>query len=704
MSGIVGYPDRAHPAVRHAAQRLGQTLHTNVRKGNWSTSGFSYWVAEAGDIPGLKVPARHFRIVRVEGRMLFSGDRPRSVLAGVMYYLHHRARGHRLPLPIERSSPYPERLVIEDFPCNCYAPTGFDFDIHRYAENLAALGFTSMECNRYSCRQPLGLYHWNYAFTNPSLSDFIWTRWHKGVWNRKVVEANAAELDRMINIALEYDLAPLLTSFLPRPYPDKLFTRYPHFRGPIYHTEYMRLGGHPPEYCLNTDHPEVQAFYRQIYANLLDRYPCIGHLLFWHADLGTQFYGDGDGPRKLKLVERVAGFRRMIANLILTRRLKTQVWMNPWGMDIRKFDDLEALVPLSIGFVAKDNPGYETFAGTSPMKLGDATIINACTGPIQKRTFELAAKRGRPACIGQYQDFSEDLDPVIAVPHPLMTFRKFKTLQVIAPKFSALQWGAVSPDVAPVNVNQDVIREMTWGSPAGVFNELLEDLVPAGFSAGQCDDILWAWRKVDRALQVWPQLWGLRLQDNGLRLRWLVRPFGFHMERFSDKEKTFFLDHQIYRVDPPDPFHAFIEINAHQALEISTLYADMTDDVAMAERRLARLNAGAQPAMLRKWLAAQGNVLKTLRLFWVTYRNLLEFYGRKAVMSPAAKRRCLVIMQAELANVEDTRRHLRSHPETIVIAKRGKWGQCLGADVERDLSCKADLMKRDLDCIKKVII
>jgi hypothetical protein len=59
------------------------------------------------------------------------------------------------------------------------------------------------------------------------------------------------------------------------------------------------------------------------------------------------------------------------------------------------------------------------------------------------------------------------------------------------------------------------------------------------------------------------------------------------------------------------------------------------------------------------------------------------------------------VLVRKLANVADTRRHLSSHPETIVIARRGKWGQCLGADVERDLSCKAALMKRDLDCIKK---
>lgn len=693
-STVIGCHENAHDAIKVGVAQLAAALQGEIRFAEKMHRDFSVWAELAQPVKG----ARFFSIRLDGGIMIFNGDRPASVLAGISYYLHHLAAGRKLALPLIKTSPYANRLIMEDFAFDCYVPTGFASDLDRYAENLAALGFTGMECNRFSIRQPMDPFHWNYAFTNPSPSYFVWTPWHEKVWPEELINANRAELTRTVNSAKKHGLEPIFTTFLPRPYPECFYRIYPGWRGPEFYHSYLRDGNHEPEYALNTDLPEVQDFYRTVFTTLLHDFPDFRHLFFWHCDLGANFWGDGQGPEKLKLSRRAAGFHRMLQQVIGINQRDVKVWLNPWGLAREQLDKLAAELPPEVNFSIKDNPGLRTFFGTGAAECGDATIVRGELGEVPLKVFAAAARSQRQVCLGQYQDFSEDLDPIIGIPHPVMTFRKFKTLEQLRPEYSALHWGVISPDACPVNLNQDVIREMSWGDSSKVFPELAVKLIPPAYNDAEKTSIIRAWLEIDSALCRWPQLWGLRIQDIGLRLRWLLRPFNAVHRRYSESELAYILDHQIYRIDYQDPFKSFLDISPAQACEIGLFYEQMNASLLNAEN-IFEQTLQAVAAAEKSWLDAQLNATRTLRLFWRTIGNVFYFFGVRDGLpdaDPAWKAAELKnTVRLEIENTRRTIEHLSQHPETIIIAQRGKWGQCLGPDYLADFTAKLELMRQD---------
>ena len=643
-----------------------------------------------------RLAGREFVIEAAAVGYSFRAGATAALVAAVDYLLARLKRRQVPELPIHRVSPFPNRLIMEDFAFDCYQPTGFDFSLDDYARNLAALGYTGMECNRFSHSQPMAPYHWNYAFTNPSLAWFFETPLHGGAIPRELIEANHRELAATIGAAVKYGLEPIITTFLPRPYPESFFAVHPQWRGPRYESGYFRKSGLAPVYSLDTDNPEVQEFYRQIYAQLFDEFPQIRHMFFWHSDLGTAFWGDGQGPKKLRMVDRVAGFHRMLRREIDQRHLDVKVWLNPWGLAKESLDLLAETMPEGISFSIKDNPGLESFAGSRRYVLPDATIIHGELGEIPRKIFRLAEETGRRVCLGQYQDFSEDLDPVIGAPHPMMTFRKFLQLRELDCEYSATHWGVISPDLLPVNLNREVIREMSWGDPAEGFNELFPKLVPAVFETRQRQKILDALGNFDRAFALWPQLWGLRLQDMGLRLRWLMRPFKVGGE-YSDAEQEFLAAHQIYHICPHDPYDSFLQMTPDHALELAGYYDEM---IALFERAIAELES-IEPAdaSAREFLASLIEPGRLIRLFWITFRNLLAFYGTrdgKCVIDGECRTAELRrIVDEEIANTRETIDYLRDHQRHLVIASRGEWGQCFGPNLLEVFGRKLELMERD---------
>lgn len=684
VTGHITYPETV-PAARRAAERLAAAvpeLHARLE------------LREEGG-------RRQFRISREDDTLVFAANRAAGLLAAVGYWLNRRATGHEESYPIVRISPFPERLIMEDFPFGCYWSTGFDFDTDRYAENLAELGFTAMECNRFSRTQPMESYHWMYLYTNPSPAMFVWTPWHEGCWSREQIEANARELDRTVEAAVTYGLEPTFTCFLPRPYPKKFFDCNPQLRGPCYDTPLLRLGGHEPEYRINTDSVEGQEFYRAVMRGLLERWPQWKHLFFWHGDLGSGFYPDGEGPTGGRQVNRIIGFHRMLRGELNRLDMQTLVWLNPWKLGPGTAEELIEKLPEGVHLSVKDNSGLETFAGTSPNLLPDATILYGELGETPRRVLELAARAGRKVCLGQYQDFSEDLDPIPAVPHPWRTLCKFKTLQRLNPEYSAVHWGVLSPEIAPVNPNREVIRELNWGGVDKAV-ELRELLVPAGYRGNARQRIFDAWRKVDAALKLWPQFWGMRLQDSGVRLRLLTAPFavdraGWSVEELSDK-----LSGQIYRIAFQSPGELFMDLRPDEMLEAGELYSDMSEMVLAAA---ADLRAAAEAcADTPEYAMRQADTLTTLGHFWRTYANIFRFHGLRDLSSgkyqEARKARLAEFVADELENLTATIAHLERHPETLVIAGRGRWGQCFGPDYLKEFRTKLRLMSCEADCTR----
>lgn len=672
-SSSVDIQCQGHPAIDEAEKAIAsinQSYHWTISM--TPESPYSYKISSQGDSWSL------------------SGEKPRDILAGALEAARRHQTGNLAAF--SRKRPFTQRLVTEDFPAGVYAPRGFEFDLDIYSRNLVDLGFTSMECNRFSPSQPLDPYFRQYDFTNPSLAPFVWTPWHEGIWDRTLIEANAQEMDRLFDCARRFDLDPAITSFVPRPYPECFFKIHPHLKGPSFHHEYLKRGGHPAEFCIDTDEPDGMRFYRSVYENALARYPDVRHFFFWHSDLGARFWGDGAGKTGRKLVDRIAEFHWMLDDVLKRAGSSAQVWVNPWALGKLNFEQLNTILPPNVNYSVKDNPGTETYFATVPSKLADATVISASVGVIPRKIRALAEAAGRQFCLGQYQDFSEDLDPVLGVPHPIMTFRKFAALKKEAISISSAHWGILSPDVVPVNPNQVVIREMTWGNPAENFVELFPSLFPAGMPTATKDTVYAAWLAVDHALCQWPQHWALRLQDTGLRLRWLMRPLLPGGAPLDNGDASYYLDHQIYRINPGSPLNDFMSLTKSQAFEVQAIYSSMIASLEKAEVLLLQASQEAPSAAF--WLTSQAASIKTLRLFWITYRNMLRFHSLDCFYNqtevPRIQRQ---IAMDELTLVEETISHLKEHPETIIICKAGKWGHTFGPDYTEDFGRKANNMR-----------
>jgi hypothetical protein len=189
---------------------------------------------------------------------------------------------------------------------------------------------------------------------------------------------------------------------------------------------------------------------------------------------------------------------------------------------------------------------------------------------------------------------------------------------------------------------------------------------------------------------MWPQFWGLRLQDNGLRFRWLVKPLLLSPGDLTDDQKSYYLDAQIYRMDSPDPYNDFTPINPGQAVEISAIYGEMITLFQSAETRMAALAAATKGEGISTWIEEQIVPVKWLRLFFATFGNQFSFHAiaEKNTLTPAHR----AIIADEIRNTTETLRHLAEHPRSLIIATRGKWGQCFGPDVASDFGRKLMLL------------
>lgn len=632
---------------------------------------------------------REFKIYEDDFQNLhFEGSSPAAVFAAAVYFIQHSNFKNLPALPIHRVSPYDERLMTEDFPFHCYQPTGYDFDLDIYAANLAALGFTGMECNRFSREMPLSPFHSSYLHTNPSPAAFFKTTYHGDVWSDELIAANHAELERTVNAALRYGLDPIFTIFLPRPYPEEFFKNHPTWKGHSFQSNYLTKGGHKNPYALDTDNPEVMDFYRQIFSQMLDDFPQIKHFFFWHADLGTGFKKTDE---KKTLAQRISEFQLMLKEEIEKRNLDIKVWVNPWALNVSEFQAIADALPKNVGFTIKDNPGLDCFLASFPDTLHDATIFHAELGKIPQYVRSEATRTNRRYCIGQYMDFSEDLDPIVAVPHPMMTYRKFRTLEKVECDVSSLHWGVISPDVAPMNINQEVIREMNWGDKSVTFFELLNKIIPGEMTDSEKETARRFITQIDHAIRLWPEYWGLRFQDLGIRLGWFLRPFGINMSE-ETQNPQWLRDRQIYNMSFAVPYQSFMNITPQQAFEVGKYYSDMADMVENAIKDLQTIANNSE--LVQKFIKRQVIPASVLAGFCRTFGNMFEFYGtrdtdgRSEEYKLASMQKCV---DAEVANIDNLIKIFTETPNAIIVANKA-WGQCFGKDLTEKLAWKRDTM------------
>lgn len=139
-----------------------------------------------------------------------------------------------------------------------------------------------------------------------------------------------------------------------------------------------------------------------------------------------------------------------------------------------------------------------------------------------------------------------------------------------------------------------------------------------------------------------------------------------------------------------------MELTQGEMIESGEIYAGMAELVMSAVADLR--NAAGMCSKNEQYAKRQADTLLTLGCFWRTYANIFQFYGLHdlSVAENAGERNLRLggFVTDELDNLAMTISHLEQHPETLVIAGRGRWGQCFGPDYLKEFKTKQYLMSR----------
>jgi hypothetical protein len=133
--------------------------------------------------------------------------------------------------------------------------------------------------------------------------------------------------------------------------------------------------------------------------------------------------------------------------------------------------------------------------------------------------------------------------------------------------------------------------------------ELLPSLFPAGLSPSVREKVSAAWRKVDYALQIWPQYWGMRFQGCGVRQRWLIKPLLPVFAKLPDAYFNRLVDRQLYRYNAPNIYREFMNLTPPQVREVAKIYTDMIELMEQGDSLLHE--AAAEAGECREWVGKQ---------------------------------------------------------------------------------------------------
>ena len=201
--------------------------------------------------------------------------------------------------------------------------------------------------------------------------------------------------------------------------------------------------------------------------------------------------------------------------------------------------------------------------------------------------------------------------------------------------------------------------------------------------------------EIDDAVRLWPQYWGLRFEDLGLRLGWFLRPFGINMSEETQNPR-WLLERQIYDIPYTEPYKAFMDITPAQSAEIGEYYNRMADMIASAIDKFARI--ATNDGVASEFVKRQSIPARTLLGFVRTFGNMFSFYGYKNSnaysedFKNAAMAECV---RKEIANIGDLIAVLLECPQALITADKA-WGQCVGRDTVEKLTWKRNVMQETL--------
>lgn len=454
---------------------------------------------------------------------------------------------------------------------NNHARTAKGFDPEDHIREMARLGFTHVEVNGlasafpYEQAAPDELLYRFYTYT-PALDQFVYSKLNKGIYPYEYLKANLNKLQRSAQLADKYGLRAGILAFEPRSVPDKLLERYPMLRGArVDHP----LRSFRPRYNLTTAHPVVLDHYSEMLEKILRAAPNIDYMVVWSNDSGAGFEytsslyvgrnGGGYVIREFKGDDAIAqaAAHNMMRFMKTIRDAGRRV--NPkffsvlrsemfWVEDPYLREQLEEGVDLEVNsLVAK---GFDL--GYKHPKYDWAGDFNFC-GLFNQCSDEEGVSRESVEAKGSktHLFFSPgtcwNMEPIHAPVYPRLLFERLSAVRKQGFSHAAGLTGTIAPELAPYNINQEVIRGFQ-NNPSLDLDAFLAGRARAWAGEAEASHLLAVWNHADEAYRAYPPPVSV-LSMWSIWYRIIVRPFVPNFEALSEEDRAFYEDFHLGHVN-----------------------------------------------------------------------------------------------------------------------------------------------------------
>lgn len=447
---------------------------------------------------------------------------------------------------------------------NNHARTAEDLDPEEHIREMARLGFTHVEVNGFASTFPYEhsapdelLYRF-YTYC-ASLDQFVYSKLNKGIYPFEYLKANLNKLKKSSQMAEKYGLRAGILSFEPRSVPDELLERYPMLRGArVDHP----LRSFRPRYNLSTAHPVVLDHYAEMLEKILREAPNIDYMVIWSNDSGAGFEytsslyvgrnGGGYVIREFKGDDAIAkaaadNMIRFMKTLRDAGRRVNKKFVSVLRSEMFWIEDpflrpqteegieLEVNSLVAKGFdLGYKHPKYD-WAGD----FNFCGLFNQCSGE-ESTAREEVESSGSQAHLYFSPGAFWNQEPVLAPIYPRLVHERLAALHKQGFSHAACLTGTVSPEIAPYNINQEVIRAFQ-NNPRLNLSDFLDNRARAWAGEKEADHLVRIWNHADEAYRAYPPpVSVLSMWSTWYRI--LVRPFVPNFEALSEEDRAFYED------------------------------------------------------------------------------------------------------------------------------------------------------------------
>jgi hypothetical protein len=467
------------------------------------------------------------------GTMIFAGSSPRNVCRAVLGWIAQPER------EMNRLSTYPvrERFTMWDNSMNQMYRFSRGFDRRAHFREIARLGFTGVEINRYADagyhvkhrRFPKDSYAWYMSYA-PALDAFVATSLTRDFYDAAELRKNLDDLREAAQLAREFGLQPGFVCYEPRGVNEAIFDRHPNLRG-------SRID-HPgrslqPRYALDIAHPTVLAHYAEAMGLLMREVPELRYFNFWTQDSGSglpfasklYFGPNGSYLARTKTMGELA--RDFTQTLVQAGRV-----VNP------AFE-----VVMHIGWEYTDAERKMITAALPPGATLSHPLGGATLDPDDQGHMRLYLADDRAAGLEPYASVilgaGHDAEPIIGVPAPRLLLKKFGWFRGLGLQRLMAAEGIYSPPQSPFNLNQELFAELIRGETPDL-DLLLRQLAKQWCQgdATAAEALVEAWRIGNDAVEAWPRINWYSGGVGRTQGRWLVRPLVPDITKLAEAERA----------------------------------------------------------------------------------------------------------------------------------------------------------------------